>query len=123
MANLFLVALLTRDFHHVMEALNSQTTYQITQAQRDTFSATNIVARVIVSFHLIFSIFSGQYNVYLQPITEESYLPANANYDPNDEILFPSADLFNDAGRLCEKGKPKNLNIFLLEINVGSDGI
>ena len=51
------------------------------------------------------SFFPGLYNVYLQPRTDEENLPENASYNANDEILFPSASLLSNAGRLCEKGK------------------
>ena len=59
----------------------------------------------LLFFNEIIIYFSGLYHVYIQPQTEEGNLPENASYDSNDEILFPSANLLSDSGKLCEKGK------------------
>ena len=44
-------------------------------------------------------------------MTAEEDLPQNASYNATHERLFSSANLLNDSGRLCAKGKHVNCEI------------
>ena len=60
---------------------------------------------------------SGQYHVYLQPVTDEECLPENTSYDARNVRLFSNGNFFSDAGRFCEKGKTVKL-LFKLTIPI-----